>query len=249
MRAAGRELGTRAHVATSRLYELQHVDSAIAAAIAQRAALNDGTAERAAVAAAADRLSAIRGELAAHRARARDLELAIQSVQDKRARVERDLYSGRIGNPKELTAMQEEATLLARTKSRAEDDMLGILDAVERLEPQEHEGAAAVEAAEAALTRQVSAFEQASAAIETAIGELNARRAALAAELDEDLLRRYDRLRDRKGGVAIVAVREGICEGCHMTIPERVVRRLEEDPEALGACDGCGRWLYIERRR
>ncbi|MGQ0548393.1 MAG: zinc ribbon domain-containing protein [Armatimonadota bacterium] len=232
-------------MSTSRLYDLQQLDSAIARAIARRATLNDGTAEHAAAAGAAGRLTELRHGLADRRARLHDLELAVESVRAKRAKVEADLYSGRISNPKELAAMQEEVAILNRTTSRSEDDMLGILDEVERLEPQEREWAGTLQAADAALTRQMAAFQQATEEIEKEIADLTARREALAAELDSDLVRRYDRLRERKGGVAIVAVRAGTCEGCHVAIPERLLRRLQDDPETLAACDGCGRWLYI----
>lgn len=235
-------------MSTSRLYALQQVDSAIARATAQRAALNDGTPERAAVAEATGRLHDIQRDIAQRRARLRDLEMAVDSIRAKRTKVEADLYSGRISNPKELTAMQEEITLLNRTTSRSEDDMLSLLDEVERLEPQEREWAGTLQSADAALERQVAAFQRSTEALEKEIAELSARRAALAAELDPDLARRYDRLRERKGGVAIVAVRDGICEGCHVAVPERLLKRLQDDPEMLAACDGCGRWLYIPLR-
>ncbi len=237
-----------ARVSTSRLYDLQQVDLAIARATAQLAALNDGTPERAAVAEATGRLNAIQQDIAQRRARLRDLELAVDTVRAKRTKVEADLYSGRISNPKELSAMQEEITALNRTTSRSEDDMLGLLDEVERLEPQEREWAGALQSADAALERQVAEFRQTTEALEKEIAELTTRREAVAAELDPDLVRRYDRLRERKGGVAIVAVRGGICEGCHVAVPERLFRRLQDDPEMLAACDGCGRWLYIPSR-
>lgn len=231
----------------SGLFRLQQLDLEIERVTAQRAGLNDGTPERAAAAAAAERLAALRAEIAARQARVRTLDLQVQSIQSKRKKVEADLYSGRIGNPKELTAMQEELTVLGRMKDHLEDEMLGLLDEVERLEPQEREAQAARAAAEAALARQIEAFAQAAAAADRELAELASRRAEAEAALDADLLRRYDRLRQAKGGVAVVAVRDGICEGCHVTIPERVRRRLEENPETLAACDGCGRLLIIPR--
>ena len=231
----------------SHLYDLQQVDSAIGRAVAVRAGLSDGTAERAAVAGATERLKEIRHQLATRQTHLRDLELAIQSVQAKRARVEADLYSGRINNPKELASMQDELTLLGRTKARSEDELLALLDEVERLEPQERDGMGILGAADAALARQMAASRQAADAVEKEIADLMARRTALTDGLEEDLVRRYDRLRERKGGVAVVAVRGGICEGCHVGIPERLLRRLEEEPETRAACDGCGRWLFVPR--
>jgi len=98
-----------------------------------------------------------------------------------------------------------------------------------------------------ALAQQVGAYQQGTAAADHEIEQLTAQRAQLTASLDEDLLRRYDRLREAKGGVAIVAVRGGRCGGCHITIPERFTRRLEENPDTLAACDGCGRLLFVPR--
>jgi len=43
-------------------------------------------------------------------------------------------------------------------------------------------------------------------------------------------------------------VHGGICDGCHVGIPEGLLRRLHDDPETLAACDGCGRWLFIPPR-
>jgi hypothetical protein len=234
-------------VGVSGLFHLQQLDLEITRLGTVRAGLNDGTPERAALAAASERLAGIRAEIATRQARLRTLDLELQSVQAKRKKVEGELYSGRIGNPKELTALQDELAALGRTKGHLEDEVLGLLDEVERLEPQEHEAQAVVAAAEAALARQLDAFAQQVAAADRQLADLAARRAQAVAALEDELLRRYDRLREAKGGVAIVAVRGGICEGCHVTIPERVRRRLEEDPETLAACDGCGRLLIVPR--
>ncbi len=231
----------------SGLFRLQHVDLELARVSAQRAGLNDGTPERAAGVAAAERLAGLRAEIVDRQARLRILDLELQSVQSKQKKVEGDLYSGRISNPKELASMQDEVAALGRTRDHLEDEVLGLLDEVERLEPQEQEARAALSAAEAALTRQLQAFEQGAAAAERDLADLAAKRAQVATALDDDLIRRYDRLREAKGGVAIVAVRGGICEGCHITIPERFRRRLEENPDALATCDGCGRILIVPR--
>ena len=231
----------------SGLFHLQQLDTEIARVSAHRAGLNDGAPERAAASEAAQRLTDLQGEIAARQTRLRALDLELQSLQSKRKKVETDLYSGRVGNPKELASMQEELSALDRSKARLEDEVLGLLDEVERLEPQHREAQARLVASQAALAQQVAAYQQGIAAADHEIEQLTAQRAQLTASLDEDLLRRYDRLREAKGGVAIVAVRGGRCGGCHITIPERFTRRLEENPDTLAACDGCGRLLFVPR--
>ena len=87
------------------------------------------------------------GTASPRRGRLRDLDLEVQSLQQKRAKVEADLYGGRIRNPKELESINDEGAALDRTRSSREDDMLALLDEVERLEPQERDAREALETA------------------------------------------------------------------------------------------------------
>lgn len=232
-------------VGGSQLYELQRIDTALTRAMAHRQGLDDGAAHRTALAAATEHLEKLQRRRTDCQSRLRTLDLEIQSLQAKRTRVNTDLYSGRVGNPKELAAMQEEVAAFDRQKAALEDEVLALLEQVDQLDAQIREGQQAVEAARAALARQEAAFLEAAAAADRDIADLTARRTALVADIDEDLIRRYDRLREHKGGVAVVLVHGGVCDGCHVVIPERLVSRIRNDPDLLAACDGCGRLLVV----
>jgi predicted nucleic acid-binding Zn-ribbon protein len=235
-------------VTLPRLYELQQIDSAIARATARRQALDDGSAGRAALDAARARLDALRAEAEEGAGHMRTRDLEIQSLRAKRTKIEADMYSGRVGNPKELTAMTDEVAALGRYQAQLEDEVLHLMELAETLDAQAAAAAEQLRAAEAELARVVAAFEAAAVETDAEVAALEARRRAHVAEIDEDLLRRYDRLREAKGGLAVVAVRGGVCDGCHVVVPERVVSRLERDPEHLVACDGCGRLLAVPPR-
>lgn len=229
----------------ARLYDLQQVDAALARAIAHRQGLDDGAALRVAVAEAARRLEGAREQIHADQGRLKALDLEVQSIRARQTRMEADLYSGRVGNPKELQAMQDDVASLARMTSRLEDEELELLERGEQFDASAREAQREWQDTQAALDRQVALYSEAAAADDQQIAALEARRAEVAAGIEEDLLRRYDRLRASKGGLAVVAVRGGICDGCHVAIPQRVVSRLQKDPDYLAACDGCGRLLVI----
>lgn len=229
----------------SRLYDLQQIDLALARAVAQRQGLDDGEKLRGEAAALASRLTDLRNRHAAAQSRMRELELEVQSLRAKRTKIEREMYSGRIGSPKELAAMQEEVQILGRQQSRLEDQILELMEEAERLEVQLREAGQQMEAARAALERHLEAYHQAVADTDARIAEMTARRVGLASAVDEALLRRYDLLRQRKGGLAVVAVRAGVCDGCHVAVPERLSMRLERDPDLVATCDGCGRLLVF----
>lgn len=232
-------------MAVYQLYDLQQLDTAIIRTAAHRAGLDDGTAQRAVVAAAAQELADLQGRLDAWHARLRALDLGIRSLEDKRAKFDADLYSGRTANPKELAAIQDEIGALDRHKAGLEDETLSVMEQVEQIEPEARRAEAALEAAVAALAQQEAAFIAATAAADGEIADLAARRSALASQIDEYLLKRYERLREHKGGLAVVAVTGGICDGCHVAIPEGRLQQIAGDPNALAACDGCGRLLVV----
>lgn len=179
------------------------------------------------------------------RSQAKEAELAIAALEAKRARVEADLYSGRVRNPKELAAMQEEVAQLARQQAHREDELLSLLGDLERLEPAERAARHRLLEAQRALAACLDAHRATVAALDARLAALEAQRAALLEGIDDAVYRRYERLRQAKGGVAVALVRGGVCEGCHVVVPERLVVRLQDDPALLAACDGCGRLLVV----
>jgi predicted nucleic acid-binding Zn-ribbon protein len=232
-------------MAISRLYDLQHVDTALASVHAHRQGLDDGTTQRSIVASSRAYLEETVGQIAAAQGRQRTLELEIQSLRAKRAKIDREMYSGRVGNPKELAAMQEDAAAIGRHIGHLEDEELGIMEQVESLEGERRSVQQQLETADAELARILDAFAREATADEAQIAELTARRQAIAAEIDEDLLRRYERLLQKKGGLAVVSVSGGACGGCHVMIPQRLLSRLERDGDLIATCDGCGRMLVV----
>ena len=80
-------------------------------------------------------------------------------------------------------------------------------------------------------------------AIETSLQELETERGKLAAEVDEDLLNRYERLFTSKGDAAIVPLEHEVCMGCHMKITTQTAVRVKGNKEIV-SCEQCGRILY-----
>jgi hypothetical protein len=233
-------------VSVVRLYDLQQVDTALARAIAYRHGLDDGAGQHAAANAAASRLAEIRGRVHAAQARLKALDLEIKSLAGKRAQVEADMYSGRVRNPKELSAMQDDVAALRRAESALEDEALALYEQVERLDADTSAAARDLDALRGDAERQAEAYREAAARADREIATLEARRLELAGGIDEDVLRRYDRLRPAKGGLAVVIVRaDGICDGCHVAVPARLVNRIQRDPDGVVTCDGCGRILIV----
>lgn len=227
------------------LYHLQQVDTGLARAEEQLRLLDAGEEGRARLGRAEEAFATAQGDLTATQSRIRTMELELQSAAAKRKQVEGEMYSGRVRNPKELAAMQEEIGLLDRHAREMEDAILTLMEEVESLLPQVSRLSDEVVAARADLARQVTAYDRGQASLTATLDALRQERERVAAGIDPALLRRYDRIRDRMGTVAVAAVRRGICEGCHVAIPEGRVRQLADDAGLLLTCERCGRILVL----
>ncbi len=230
-----------------RLYRLQRLDSLLAQLERDAATLDDGSALRAQFERLQVDRQAAETTLHAKQAQMRILELELQTTTAKAHKLEQDLYSGRIANPKELSAMQDDLQALNRQRGRLEDEILTLMEEIERLVGETKTLDASVESARRSLDEHLTEFRRRQDAITAERTRVQAERTASLQEIDEGLLRRYELLRDRKGGIAVTLVVRGICEGCHVAIPEkRFAQLLDPETDRIYTCEGCGRILHAK---
>jgi len=184
--------------------------------------------------------------LADTRGQLRDSELQLESMQQKLAQMESDLYGGRIRSPRELENLRVDAEHQRRHIGELEDRVLGLMADVEDLETAVKSGAEELQAFEAqwAATQQklVEEYKELRARLQV----LQARRDELRGRLGRSELALYDELRRTKGGMALSSVVDGICQACRVTVPSHK-RHLLQTGETIVTCEGCGRILYPEQ--
>ncbi len=71
-------------------------------------------------------------------------------------------------------------------------------------------------------------------------------RESIAAELPASLLRKYQALFKRRGGLALAMARNGACLGCNMKLPPQQYNMLLRVTE-IQTCPHCNRILYVEK--
>jgi predicted nucleic acid-binding Zn-ribbon protein len=169
----------------------------------------------------------------------RDLDLQVQGLADKLSREEQRLYSGAIKNPKELEDLQAEVAALKRRRQQLEGDLLEAMiereDAeAEQAEAQKHldEEQANWSASQAELTGEREKLQEELAEIEQA-------RAGLLPSIDAGDLAIYEGLRRRKGGAAVVELRDGTCGGCGVAVSPVLEWQLRQGK--LVTCSNCER--------
>jgi uncharacterized protein len=186
-------------------------------------------------------VQARRDELAREQKRIED-EVAL--VEDKAKAVDAKLYSGTVTSPKELQAFQEDLDALRRRQRQLED---GVLEVMELVEPVDAELEARA-AERDALDRRGAELEAALAAVEeqlsAELAATEARRAEAVADLPDEDLARYERLRRDLGGIAVARLAGSSCGGCHLQLSAVELDRIRHQaPDAWVFCEECGRLL------
>lgn len=185
--------------------------------------------------------AAARTALAELGTRQKSLEERLSSAEtrmkDKRMRITR------IRNDKELGLAKREVDLLKEETGQVETELVGVLDQVTAATQQ-------LEAAETALTELTAARDREAGELRETVERLSAhiardraRRDELVGEVDGELRRRYEMLFSRRGGVAVVAVRGGSCQGCHMHVPPQLFILIQRNEQVL-VCPNCQRILF-----
>jgi len=69
------------------------------------------------------------------------------------------------------------------------------------------------------------------------------RRAEIVTGIDSDLLQRYEQIKKKHGGLAVVFVENTTCSGCHLNIPPQMYNELQRR-DSLKFCPNCERIIY-----
>ncbi|WP_067966749.1 zinc ribbon domain-containing protein [Nocardiopsis trehalosi] len=230
-----------------RLLDLQEIDSGLSR-LAHRVRTLPELAELSRLDA---RLTELRDALAANATELSDLDReqrkAESDVDQVRARTERDtrrLDAGQVSSPKELEGLQSEIASLRRRQSELEEI---VLEVMERREAAEARGTALrADLAAAESEREAAEDRRSSAVLEIEADRASAadRRTRVAAEVPDDLLALYTKLRDQYDGVGAAALRYGRCEGCKLALSTSELGQIRQAPaDEVLRCEDCRRIL------
>ena len=172
------------------------------------------------------------------------LEADIEAIDQKVAREEQRMLSGKVANPKELSALQAEVESLKRKRGSIEDDLLevmvsreGATATVDKLDGERSQAAAERDE----LTKKVDELTK---EIDAELAEHAVKRDHAAALVPDDLRALYEKIRAAKNGVGAAALVGGTCEGCHTKLPAVEAERIRKE-KGLQRCDNCRRILVV----
>lgn len=224
------------------LYALQQIDHETDSHRARLAVVVESLGETDELRSARQRLVQAQAMLSKWRTKQRDQELVLQSLDQKRQASERQLYGGKIRNPKELSDLQEEVESLGRRRASIEDELLETMLMVEEGEAEESEAIESLSRLTEQWERDQAELQVEKVTLEERLLELGTLRQQRVASIAPADLESYEHLRPRKRGVAVAILQGDECQGCMTTVSTARVKQARS--EALAYCGTCGRILH-----
>jgi predicted nucleic acid-binding Zn-ribbon protein len=224
------------------LYQLQEVDLELESKEAAVKQLTSQLGESEALVNIRARLAEEQKRLEELSRQQRSLEWEIDDLASKLTTAERDLYSGRIHNPKELTGLQQEAEVLKARRNQLEDKTLEIMEQAETDRKNVTNLSTELKSIETAWQTQQQKLTAELEQLGSTLANLRQKQQLLATGIDSETLDLYHKLKKGKG-TAVARVEQGICRGCRISLP---VSELQQTRSGrLVQCGSCGRILYL----
>jgi predicted nucleic acid-binding Zn-ribbon protein len=229
------------------LLDLQAQDSALAQLLHRRTSLPEH-ARIAELQARAEELDGRRieadtavGDLTRAQSKA---DAEVEHVKARRVRDEERLSSGAITNPKDLESLQHELGALERRISTLEDEELEVMERLEEAQKALSDATSDLDTVTVELEQVTSARDSAIEAIDAETGNVTAERDRVVAQVPDDLLALYDKVKAQYGGLAAAELRARRCEGCRLEINGADLREIAAKPDdEVLRCPECSRIL------
>ena len=144
---------------------------------------------------------------------------------------------------KEYSAILKEIEEITRRNSQIEDVMLGILDEIADCEKNLLEkNEEYKELKEEILSEKEDLIKEAEKE-EKKLRICEEDGKAIMEKAVPELLERYNLIRERSKGIAIVSAKKAVCQGCYMNIPPQMYNELQRC-DTLKFCPHCQRIIY-----
>ncbi len=155
--------------------------------------------------------------------------------------LQQQLYN--VKNAKELNAIDTEISTVKKQISELEDLNIKALEELDTLKKEIEEEEKIISEQEKNVKELEEKIAEEKKGFEAEADKLRAKREAIAETIDDELLRDYEFIAKNKDGVGIVAVKNGVCSGCYMTIPPQTVNDIRKGFK-IHHCQFCSRILY-----
>jgi predicted nucleic acid-binding Zn-ribbon protein len=169
---------------------------------------------------------------------------SLSDAESKREKAEKNMES--ISTQREYEALDKEIEDAAGKEQEFRNKLQRELRIISDLDEEIKQSQALIEQQEAELEERRKDIEKEVGSKEAQLNALSQTENDLASELnDPDVLFKFERIIRNKMGKGIVAIKGGVCMGCHMILPAQFANTVRQGEEIV-FCPYCSRILFYE---
>jgi predicted nucleic acid-binding Zn-ribbon protein len=147
---------------------------------------------------------------------------------------------------REQTALLKEIEDAKKSAKENEEKIVALMLTIEKLTAQITEEKNLLKGEKELVAEETEKVRATIEAITKGKKEKDQQRAEQATKIKPNTLRKYDTLRERRNGRAVVNVVDGVCQGCYMAIPPQLYNSLLRGDQ-LFDCPTCQRMIHYIR--
>ncbi|NPA39222.1 MAG: hypothetical protein GXO57_02105 [Thermodesulfobacteria bacterium] len=151
-----------------------------------------------------------------------------------------------IRGTREYQLLLREIEEIKKANKQKEEEILKLMEEIEGLEQQKKEIEEELNKAEELFNEEKQKFDEFCQKLLSDKEELLKKRETIAEKIPTNLLKKYELLRQRKGGIGIAPVINYVCEGCHMSIPPQLYNEIQKDNRYY-ECPHCKRLIFYKK--
>ena len=190
---------------------------------------------------AKERFETAHAELEAAKLKQSQLELNIKSKETDLQKYQQQMMS--IKTNKEYDALVSEIDLIKGSISTMESELLETIDLITTIEKNIGEYNEKMTQLEENNSKQLAILHEKIDSIGDKVSDKVSERDNISTSIPRNLLSVYDRVRQGKGGSAVVSVKKRACGACYKALTPKKIQDIRKGTRIL-TCDNCGRMLY-----
>ena len=168
-------------------------------------------------------------------------ELELESERIKRSQ----LRLLEIKNNKEYQALLQEIEGGKDRNSQREEEIIGMLEEIDQLKADYANTVERAQKERGAIEEETAKIKEQMVKAEQDIAHWSQAREEILKGLDPEHVKRYNTLKEKRNGIAIVLAKDEGCQGCFVNIPPQMYNEVQKHEEII-LCPNCNRILYWE---
>ncbi|MCS7281469.1 MAG: C4-type zinc ribbon domain-containing protein [Desulfobacterota bacterium] len=182
-------------------------------------------------------------------------KIIIDELEKERRRKERELDEERekikkkearlfeVKTNKEYQAMLKEIEMAKEALDKLEEDILILMDRIEELKKDYQESVKYYEKRKKEIEEEKRSIQNDLSTLDEQIAVYRTEKERLMNEISPELKERYNIIREKRQGIAVVNVKNGVCLGCYVNIPPQLFIEVTKNNQII-SCPNCNRIFY-----